>query len=81
MTDKKVELKEEQMDSIIGGISYETFGKTIGKNGGPMDYKYDEINEVKAWITGQLGNIEGMSIDEREEYLLNGLIAAGLIHK
>ena len=82
MTDKKVELRDEQMDGVMGGISYNTFDKTIGKNGGPRDYKYDDLAAVQAWLGNHMSEAcKGRSIDEREEYLLNGLIAAGLIHK
>ena len=82
MTSKKVELKEEQMDAVMGGISYNTFDKTIGKNGGPKDYKYDDLAAVEDWLNSQVDTVKKMkSVDEAEEYLLNGLIAAGLIHK
>lgn len=82
MTDKKVELKDEQMDGVMGGISYNTFDKTIGKTGGPQDYKYDDLDAVLNWLGNHMSEAnKEKTIDAREEYLLNGLIAAGLIHK
>ncbi len=82
MTSKRVELKECEMNQVVGGFWMIT-GSTnrIGKDRDRMRiyYTFDDVDAVNTWINNH-PNADGRSTDEDDDYVINGLLAAGLIH-
>lgn len=77
----KVELKEEEMKDVIGGIQYDSSNMTVGKTNGPKVYKYSDFNALNAWASEHVAAIKALkTTEERDNYMIEGLLEAGIIH-
>ncbi len=82
MTSKRVELKECEMNQVVGGYWIMPGSPNlIGKDKDRMTkyYTFDDLNAVTTWINNQ-PYVDSRSTDEDDDFLINGLLAAGLIH-
>ena len=81
---RKEELSLEELDAVTGGsITYQpnspgaSFG-TIGIDGN-FNYQYSNYSAVKSYISNHYKDREWSSPSERDQYLISGLLSAGLI--
>lgn len=74
----KVELNEEMLDEVMGGISYEPVTKRIGADRSCMIYHYDNKEDFVNYV---LANYKKYALSERNQELIKGMLAAGIIHK
>ena len=74
----KVELNEEMLDDVMGGVSFEPVTKRIGVDRAHMEYYYDSREACKAYV---VANYKKYSVEERNQELIKGMLEAGLIHK
>lgn len=80
MSEKKVELKEEMLDTIIGGLSYSNIDKTIWANDGSTPkYHYEDFKAVMAFVYQYYE--EGMTSKEFDPIVIPKLLEAGIIHE
>ena len=79
------QLSDIELNSVIGaGITFNPDypGAVAGRIGIDQNYayRYDNIDSVTAFIGAHKKDKEWTSIAERDNYLLQGLINAGIIH-
>lgn len=82
---KRELLDDKLLDSVVGGSVTYAEAQPGSKNGkiginGNYTHTYDDIDKVTAYIGAHYKDKEWTSASERDNYLMNGLIAAGLIH-
>ncbi len=81
MAEKKVELKEEMLGEITGGLSYDNINKIVHANGNrSVVYPYNEEDfpAIDAYVRA---NYAKYSYAERDQKLIEGLLEAGLIRR
>lgn len=79
------ELSDSELDSVVGGsIDYcpDAAGSLSGKVGINKNYthRYDNENAVYAYMVAHYQDKVWTSVAERDNYLFQGLIDAGLIY-
>lgn len=74
----KVELKENEMNSVMGGIAFENFTNTIGEDEDHMIYHYKDINACLAYYNAHCG--EYTTVESRNKGIIAGMLAEGLIY-
>lgn len=80
MSDKKVELKNENLDEILGGLELNTVeGYLVGTNDRSIRYYYDDFDAVKAFYKANVD--KSLVLSERDAKLISGMLEAGLIHQ
>ena len=77
----KVELNEEMLDDVLGGIAYENFTNTIGVDADHLVYKFDNFDDVMAYYRANKGKYASLSSSARSAELIKGMLAAGIIHE
>ncbi len=74
----KVELSNETLDEVMGGITFVSATKKLGVTGGEMLYSYDSEDACREYV---IANYKKYSYLERDQKLIEGMLAAGLIHE
>lgn len=80
----KNELTDNMLESVIGGsITFypDTPGAKTGKIGINQNYthRYNDQAAVDAYISAHMNDNKWTSVEERDQYLLQGMISAGII--
>lgn len=73
----KVELKENEMDYVMGGVAFSNITMTIGENYDNMIYHYGDIKAVYAYYQAHKG--EYSTPESRDKGIIAGLLQEGLI--
>lgn len=81
MADKRVELKEETLDDIFGGITYTNVGGNyIWANNNENDkYQYDDLAAVRAVLAEYRAKYT--ILEEYDKDMIAELLKRGLIYK
>lgn len=69
-------LTDGVLDNVTGGTAYDRVAKTIGVDSDHLDYTYEDLDAVKAWI-GE--NVRNFPPETREQDIIDGLLEATLI--
>jgi hypothetical protein len=77
MAEKRVELKEEMLDNVLGGVAYDTEHNIIGVDKDHMIYHFDDIDACLDWVRERVDTFTGPT---RHQDIIDGLLAAGLIY-
>ncbi len=74
----KVELKENEMNNVMGGVAYETFNKTIGEDYNNMIYHYKDIDACIAYYKAHCDEFD--TVEATNKGIIAGMLAEGLIY-
>lgn len=74
----KVELKENEMNNVMGGIAFENFTNTIGEDKDHMIYHFKDLDACLAYYSAHCG--EYSTPESRDKGIIAGMLAEGLIY-
>lgn len=73
----KVELKEKEMDRVMGGVAYSDITMTIGEDYNHMNYHFKDIDAIFAYYDAHEAEYD--TVDGLNKGIIAGLLKEGLI--
>ena len=80
MANDRVELDNKELDNVLGGLTFETENKTVQANWGGPVYHFYKRKDLVDWVTENCAAYEGWDPADRDNDMLQKLLAAGIIY-
>ncbi len=80
MSSNRVELNEQALDNVVGGLTFETTNKTVHANYGGTVYHFYNREDLVNWAIAHCGEYDGWDPDKRDDDMIRRLLEAGIIY-